>query len=144
MSWALFGKSLVIALLAGLIPWLVFAMFLAPGNIRGWDGLFGPSIVFLPVGLLGSVAVGLPIALLTYGLAGRVMAHKPPAVFVAANLAAVMMALVLAVLGGPLTAILYGVPCWISANIFAVLGWLWILRPLRDILNSPPPEKEVA
>lgn len=131
LSWALFGKSMVIALLAGLIPWLVFWMFLAPDNVLGWDGPFGVSFAVLPIGLLGSFAVGLPIALMTYALAGTVMAQRPIAVFMAANLAAAVMALVLAVLGGPKVVWLYGIPCAIAANTYALLGWQWILKPLR-------------
>ena len=118
------AKSLVIALVAGVAVWLPFA---AIGAMTGDIGLF-----LLPLALLGSFAVGLPVALLCFFLAGKELRRAPSTVFLMANCAGFVLLTSSAVLGDLLGLIMLGVPSFVAANIFAALGWFWILKPERD------------
>ena len=128
----MFGKALIIALCAAIAAWLPVAMLFAFAAGMGVDDLQAVLIRFFSFAALGSFAVGLPVALLTFQLAGHQLASKMSNVFVAANLGGVMLLLVTALLGETFGALFYGLPCVIAANIYALLGWFWILKPMRE------------
>jgi len=121
----LLGKSILIATCAGIAAWLPVAL-----TLFGTD--FGASFPLIYLALLGSFAVGLPIALLTLFLAGKAMSDRIGTVMTAANCGGFMLLLVTAVLGGPFGVLYYGVPSWIAANVFGLLGWFLILKPMRE------------
>ncbi|BDI61147.1 hypothetical protein [Qipengyuania nanhaisediminis] len=130
MILVVIAKSVAIAAVAALAAWLPMAILFASGT----DGSSGATfaVQLLPVALLGSFAIGLPVALLVLFLASDTLIRKIGAVLMAANLARVMMILVTSLLWGQFGALFYGVPSWIAANVFALLGWLWILKPMRE------------
>lgn len=131
MNLALLGKALVIALLSGIAAWLPMALLLLWGIDTELRLSFGLRLLLFA--LLGSFAVGLPIALLTFHLSARELAKKPTTVFLAANLAGAILMFVTYLLGGPFGAVFYGVPSLIAANTFAALGWYMILQPTRVV-----------
>ena len=121
---AVLAKSLVIALIAGVVAWLPYAA------MNAGDG--GLTFTLLPLALLGSFAVGLPIALLCLFLAGKQLRRSPSTVFLMANCAGFVLLTSSALLGDEFGLIFLGVPSIIAANIFAALGLFWILKPERD------------
>lgn len=124
----LFAKSLLIAFAAAVaacLPWVL---------VIGGDAV--SSIRFLAVAAMGSFAVGLPIALLTYYLAGEQLRQSAGTVFMIANMAGVMLLLVTILLGQVFGGFVFGVPSLIAANVYAVLGWFWILKPQREAQNA--------
>ncbi len=123
----LFAKSLVIAFAAAVAAWLPWVL------VIGGDA--DSSLQLFAVAAVGSFAVGLPIALLTYYLAGEQLRQSAVTVFMIANMAGVMLLLVTMVLGQVFGGFVFGVPSLIGANVYAVLGWFWILKPQRDALN---------
>ena len=125
--FVLLGKSVAIASIAAIAAWAPWAF------LNQTDASQSASV--LPVAFLGSFAVGLPIALLTYFLA-RTQLHKTPSiVFIAANLAGAVMVLVTYLLGDLFGGLFFGLPSLIAANVFATLGYFWIIKPEREALN---------
>lgn len=129
-SWVnILFKAAVIALVAALVTGVPMAILLA------WDieTSLVPTFISRLIGLamLGSFAVGLPIALIVFFLAGSELAKNRSSVFIAANLAGVMLLITTALLGGMIGAVFYGLPSLVAANVFGALGWLWILKPMR-------------
>ncbi|MEL6487360.1 MAG: hypothetical protein AAFQ13_09470 [Pseudomonadota bacterium] len=118
------AKSAAIALIAGVLAWLPY------GALNAIDG--GLSVSLLPIALLGSFAIGLPIALVCLYLAGTHLRRSPGTVFLMANFAGAVLLLASYVLGQGSGLIALGAPSVIAANTFALLGWFWILKPERD------------
>ena len=110
------------------------ALFLTSGMVS--SSVLPTMMRLLPLALLGSFAVGLPIALLTFWLAGKELMQSPSPVFFAANLAGIMLIMVTFLLGDLIGAVFYGLPSLMAANVFAFLGWFWILRPLREASHA--------
>ncbi len=129
MTIGLILRALLIALLAALAAWLPLAVLVALDIDVGIIPSY--SVLLLPLALFGSFALGLPIALLVYWLAGKSLTGSPKTVFMMANLAGVMMMLASFVLAGESGIRLLGIPSWIAANVYALLGWFWILKPGR-------------
>ncbi len=123
-------RALFIALLAALVAWYPMVEFVTVEDEAG--PLSEVGLKLLGVALLGSFALGLPIALLVYWLAGKSLSRSPGIVFMIANLAGAMMMLASFVLADEFGMLMLGVPSWIAANVYAGLGWLWILKPMRE------------
>jgi hypothetical protein len=117
-------RALLIAFLAGVAAWLPLVLIF-------YEWVEDEALTLLPVALFGSFVIGLPIALLVYYLAKDALKRSPSAVFMLANLAGVMMILTSYFLTNRAGMLLFGVPSWIAANVYAVLGWFWILKPGR-------------
>ncbi len=122
---ATLGKSVGIAALAALAA-------LVPAAISLNDGSYW--IAFIYVALIGSFGVGLPVAALVYWFARRELLRRPALVFLFANLAGAILALTSALLGDLFGLWAFGLPSLLAANTFAMLGWLWIIRPAREAL----------
>lgn len=120
----------VISVLAGVAAWVpaVFVFDTGPGSIlpRYY------TLRFLPVALAGSCGIGLPVAALCLYLAGAHLRRSPGTVFLMANFAGAVLLLASYVLEQEFGLIALGVPSVIAANTFALLGWLWILKPQRE------------
>ena len=134
MNSGVLAKSILIAACAAAIAWLpVGIMFTAE---------MGPEIVMSGLGLLfkfamlGSFAVGLPIALLVFWLAGGQLAQNPSILATVVALSCVMLLLASFVIGGVPVMFLNGLPCVLAALTYGVLGWLWILKPMRKDRNA--------
>ena len=127
-------KAVLIALIAAAMAWL-------PAGIM-FTAEMGPEIVVTGLGLLfkfamlGSFAVGLPVALLVLWLAGGQLAQNPSILAMVVALSCVMLLLASFVIGGVPVMFLYGLPCILAALTYGVLGWLWILKPMRKDRNA--------
>lgn len=84
--------------------------------------------------LTGSFAIGLPVALLVFWMSHRHLAASPTVLAMIVVLAGIMMLLASFVIGDAEGMIVLGVPAFLAAATFGVLGWFWIIRPMR---NSP-------
>ncbi|TRD09849.1 hypothetical protein FGU71_12590 [Erythrobacter insulae] len=134
----IFAKFAVIAILAGIAAWVPVAIYLMieAGRSSSENALSGFQLGALQVSLLGSLAIGFPVALLTYFLAVRQLARTPSALFLIAALSAVMITLAAYLVADTAAAFAFGVPSLIAAMTFAVLGWFWIIRPQRGAING--------
>lgn len=117
------AKSVVVAFVAAIAAWLPWGVFSALED--------GISFELLPIALLGSYAVGLPIALLCIFMAGKHLRETPAVVFLMANLAAVTLLIASYAIADLFGFIFLGIPSFLAANVFAMMGWFWILRPMR-------------
>jgi len=138
VTLAVLGKSILIALVAAIAAWAFPMLYFAieEGSID-----LGPTSLMRQasfIALMGSYCVGLPIALVTYFLARQHLMRSPNTLFTIAFLASVMMVLVCLVFGDAFVALVFGVPAAIAAWVFAVLGWLWILKPQHEVLDALP------
>lgn len=131
-NWiALLGKTVVIALCAAVAAWGYIHLLVAfDGSASGTldSETSGLALMFA---LVGCFAIGLPIALLIYVFSAQHLARSVTTLAMVAVLCGVMLVLASFVVGGEAGAILIGVPAFIAAITFAVLGWFWILRPMR-------------
>ena len=135
MTVLVFIKAVLIALIAAAMAWLpvgiMFTAEMGPENVV--TGLTGPLFGFA---MLGSFAVGLPVALLVFWLAGGQLAQNPSILAMVIALSCVMLLLASFVIGGVPVMFLYGLPCVLAALTYGVLGWLWILKPMRKDRNA--------
>ncbi|BDW82647.1 hypothetical protein MACH24_20850 [Erythrobacter sp. Dej080120_24] len=132
MTLAVFGKAMIIAIVAALIAW---AYLLAFSEISGGDSVApGSREIMLYGSLTGSFAIGLPVALLVFWMSHRHLAASPTTLAMIVVLAGIMMLLASFVIGDAEGMIVLGVPAFLAAATFGVLGWFWIIRPMR---NSP-------
>jgi len=127
MAVSVIFKGIVIAFFAALAAWIPIAGLMALEVDVGLIPSY--SALLLPLAMLGSYAIGLPISLLVYFLAGPSLTAAPGIVFLMANLAGAMMTLTGFFLAERSGMMLLGLPAWLAANVFALLGWLWILKP---------------
>lgn len=130
----------VISLLAGIAAWLpvTFAFETDPDSVipRYY------TLRFLPVSLAGSFGVGFPIALAVYLLAREPLSRSFGTVLLIAVLSSVVIALTAAIIFDGSAALIFGVPTLFATLTYSILGWFWILKPLRHTLKAPPPAKE--
>ncbi len=127
-----FGKFAVIGCLAAIgaiIPYGIIGM--DGGEPLGWLNLLFFS---LPASLL----IGLPIAFLSFVLAQERLQGSPGTIFLMANLAGVVMLLTCYALAGLLFVIYFGGPAVIAANVYAVLGWFWVVKPMGAAQSAAP------
>lgn len=145
MSVAVLSKFLIIAVCAGVLA----AMFLL--SLEGIDNLsrqrevsvelFGALVA---VSVMSSFAIGLPVALLIFALSWRQLMTSPTTLAMTTILAGIMMVLASYAIGDETGVLILGIPAFIAALTYGILGWFWILRPLQRILTNPPPEKEIG
>ncbi len=131
-------KSVVIAVCAGFAAAIPVVVVNAVDSYILDTPMFQPMVfsLYLSVAMLGCFAIGLPIALLTYFLAGKHMVRFPTTLPLAAFLSVIVMTIASFVIAGPEGIVLLGFPAALSAATFAGLGWLWIIRPLRDRMEN--------
>lgn len=142
MSLATIAKALIIALSAGILAWLPLAI----SWVLGMDGELGlpAALSALPFALFGSFCVGLPVAVLTFFLSWRHLARSPTTLAMIAVLAGIMMILTSYAIADEAGVVTLGVPAFIAAVTYGLLGWFWILKPIRKTLTNLPPEKEIG
>lgn len=139
----LIAKSVLIALVAAITSTLLVLMAgLALSRSDGlplesWQSLFAFA-------LLGNFAIGLPVALLVYFLSGRQLVRFPSIIGIIALLAGIMSMLASFVIAEREGVLFLGIPSLISAAVFAGLGWLWIIRPLRSQLTNIDQERNAS
>ncbi|MEM9084569.1 MAG: hypothetical protein AAGB23_01435 [Pseudomonadota bacterium] len=132
----------VISLLGGIAAWLpvTFAFETGPDSVlpRYY------TLRFLPVSIAGSFGVGFPIALTVYFLAREPLSHSFSTVLLIAVLSSVVIALTAAIIFDGSAALIFGVPTLFATLTYSVLGWFWILRPMRNSIDNPPQQKEIG
>ncbi|MEM7778932.1 MAG: hypothetical protein AAF697_00915 [Pseudomonadota bacterium] len=141
MTVSVIPKFAFIAVIAAVAAWLPVAIsFAFDGPVLGAKFYLA---LLLPA-LIGSFGIGLPVALVTFHLSWRHLVYEPSTLIIIATLAGVMMMLTSFVLLGDEGLLALGLPSFVASATFAILGWFWILRPLRNSLNNPPQEKDIA
>ncbi len=129
MTLNVIGKAMLIALCAAIAAWLPVAIMMTTGLDSGLRAAMALSL--LPLALLGSFAIGLPISLIAFLWTKNHVMTSVTTLFVMANLAGIVLILTSFVLLKEEGVYILGIPSFIAANTFAILGWLWIIRPLR-------------
>ena len=128
MSLALIVRFALIAFVAAIAAWIpVAASFVFDGAAFGvvfYLGLFVPA-------LLGSFTIGYPVALLAFYLSWRHLVASPTTLAMVSVLAGIMMLLTSYAIAEEEGVLALGIPAFIAALTYGILGWFWILRPLR-------------
>lgn len=133
-NWpVLIGKSIVIAILAAVAAWsYLFALMLYQYGLEAANWATGDaSMASFLAALLGTFAVGLPIALFTFLWSGKHLAQSVTTLATVTVLAGIMLVLASYVLARDAGVLVLGIPAFLASLTFAVLGWFWILRPMR-------------
>ncbi len=125
------AKFLTIALFAALAAWSFMALWMLIDSLNSTSDIRQTIIATFHIALLGSYAVGLPVAVLVFAMSKKHLIQSPTTLFMIATLSGIMMALASLVIGDAGAALLFGMPSFIAAMTYAVLGWFWILKPLR-------------
>lgn len=126
----LFAWAFSIAVLAGALGALPFAVLLTMG--MDLPLIAAAVLRYLAFGIVASLIVGLPIALLVFKLTRSDQNFGRAEVFLTANGAAIVIATILAIFAGWFGAFFLGLPVFLAANVYAIAGWLFILRDYRD------------
>jgi hypothetical protein len=123
------AKVFLVAVLAGLASGLPIATLLT------WDLDFGLRLNaiarLLSLAMVGSFLIGLPVSLLTYQLLKADQQFGIRTLVLIANVAAVIVASLAGAAAGVFGLVFFGLPILIAANVFAVAGWLFIVKPTR-------------
>ena len=122
-------RAFAVALLSGLtvgIPIAALLTYDTDQNIRLFRFF---AILQLP--LLGSILIGLPIAMVTLMAFEGARNVTFARALVCANAMGFLLALFCLGLAGAFGGIFFGLPIVVTANLFAVFGWLIVLRPLQ-------------
>ena len=126
-----FAKGIIIAALAAITAsGYVYALFFFGS---GPDGAISTELLLTVFGvaLVGTYSIGLPIAFFTYRFSAQHMAKSVETLAMVAVLSGIMLIIASFVVGDRLGVMYLGIPAFIAAITFAVLGWFWILRPMR-------------
>lgn len=100
----------------------------------GW-GDYSPmdySAGVFSVALMGSYVVGFPVAVLIFLLSAKHLVHKPSTLVLITLLASVVMLIASFAIGDAGAMLAFGLPSVVAAITYAILGHLWIIRPVRE------------
>ncbi|MDJ0977731.1 MAG: hypothetical protein QNI87_04275 [Erythrobacter sp.] len=122
------AKLVAITLVAGAVWALVYLTMIRFG-IRDYDAR---PLVVLYYATAGNLLVGFPVALLTLQFSGRHMARSLTTFAMIVALAAIMVVLASFAIGGAFIAYWIGLPSIAAVLTYALLGWFWIVTPLRS------------
>lgn len=132
---SLAGKGIAIAIFAAIASWgYHFVAALRTGHGAEWIMGSESSLIF-SVALLGTFAIGLPIAFFAYRFSALHMAQSFVTLAMVAVLSGIMLVLASFVVGDRAGVVLMGIPAFIAALTFGLLGWFWVLRPQRKSRN---------
>jgi len=142
LTLVVFAKAILIAVCAGLAAW---AYFMLSSVVEGFSpDRPGPDLELasgvLGMTLFGSFAVGLPVALVTFLLSWRHLAHSPTTLAMVAVLSGIMMVLTSYAIADEVGVLTLGIPAFLAALTYGILGWFWVLKPLRNSSQPPPQE----
>ncbi|MEM7700573.1 MAG: hypothetical protein AAF251_01415 [Pseudomonadota bacterium] len=133
MSLAIFLKAIAIAICAGLAAWGYFVA----GSLGG-GGLADDLPRSIEVGiwllwptLFASFTIGFPVALLTFVLARRHLVQSPTTLAMVTVLAGIMMVLTSYWIAEEDGVLALGIPAFIAALTYGILGWFWIIKPMQ-------------
>lgn len=139
MTLGVIARLAAIAFIAALATSLAFyGLLLIDGTVDAmvYSALYGA--------LVGSYTIGFPVALLTFQFSAKHMAQSPSVLVMIAALSAIMLVLASFAIGDANAAYWLGLPSVAAVLTYAALGWLWIIRPIRNTLKTPPQDKELA
>ncbi|MEO1648272.1 MAG: hypothetical protein AAFR32_05580 [Pseudomonadota bacterium] len=126
MSVAIAAKLLAIGFVAALAASIAFGALLTLNGALNQTAYNAFSIA-----VLGSYAIGFPVAFLTFTFAGQHMASSPSIIAMIAALSSVMLLLASFAIGDAGAMYWLGIPSVIAVATYAVLGWFWIVRPMQ-------------
>ena len=130
---SLIAKGIAIAVFAAMASWAyLFAIALNEGHGVEWARGSESALIF-SVALLGTFAIGLPIAFFAYRFSALHMAQSFVTLAMVAVLSGIMLILASFVVGDMVGVRLLGIPAFIAAITFGLLGWFWIIRPQEKI-----------
>lgn len=130
----LLPKAIIVSLLAGVLATLPFAILFTlemDASLRLFVGLR-----YFAFGVSSALLIGLPIALVTFRLVGRDSGFGLGKLIFVANGVAIILVAFLAMVAGWFGVFFFGIPVALAANVFAIAGWLLIMRPLRISSND--------
>ncbi|MEM7664476.1 MAG: hypothetical protein AAF250_01345 [Pseudomonadota bacterium] len=130
MNLTLIGKALLIAFAAAVAAWLPMAALLTIDTEWALKAPYGLKL--FQIALLGSFAIGLPVALMIYALAGRSLAAMPSTIFLIGLTSGLVLIVTSFFVAGEIGVLFLGMPSFFAANTFAVLGWFFVIRPMRN------------
>lgn len=127
----LLAKSLLIAVGAAITSTLCLAAIL---YARGEVGYLTPgySLEIFKLAAMGCFVIGLPIAGLIFLFSGKHLARSFTTSAMVGALSGIMMVLASFVVGAEMGVAILGIPAFMAALTFTVLGWFWILKPERN------------
>jgi hypothetical protein len=119
----------MVSLLSGLTVGIPIATLLTYDTVPDIRLFRFFAILQLP--LLGSILIGLPFAMLVFVAFERAHTGGIVRALLCANAVGFLLALCCLGLAGSFGVIFFGLPIVVTANLFAVFGWLIMLRPLQ-------------
>lgn len=133
MKLAIVGKGIVIAVCAALAASLYVAVISYVYMVFGIGTGFSSqaAALTLMLTLLGTFAIGLPVAVLTYLFSSKHMIRSPAVIVMIAMLSGIMCMLASFLLGREQGVLMLGIPAFVAVITFAVMGWYWVLKPQR-------------
>ncbi len=123
------ARMLIVALIAAISSGVPTAFVLTQdveANLRLAQGLRLTTLA-----LVGCIVVGLPVATFTFFKIRDNRSIKYGSLLIIANLIAVALVALLAILAGAFGATFFGIPTNLAANAFAIAGWFIVLKPAR-------------
>lgn len=133
MSLPVLGKSILIAFVGTIVVWVYASTYLQyAGTDQGFPSYHDK---IFQVALLGNFVIGLPIALLVFWLAHKHLVRSPTTLAMVSVLAGIMMILASFAMGDSEAVLALGLPAFVAALTYGLLGWFWILRPMRKSMD---------
>lgn len=132
---SLAGKGIAIAIFAAIAAWAYhFVVALQIGHGVEWARGSESALAF-SVALVGTFAIGLPVAFFAYRFSALHMAKSFVTLAMVAVLSGIMLILASYVVADRAGVLVLGIPAFIAALTFGLLGWFWILRPQEKALK---------
>jgi hypothetical protein len=121
------GRSLLVTLIATALTGLPMAVLLTLEMDADLKLFQGAKYVF--ISLLGNLLIGLPMALFCYCFVLRAKDIGLGKLLLISNAIAIVLGFILFILGGNFSLLFLGLPVWLAANTFAVVGWFLVVKP---------------
>lgn len=123
------ARILLVVIIAGLCSGAAPALFWSVDMDNAWRFAFAGKLIL--TALFGCLLIGLPIALELFAFVRRQPEIKPIHLVSWASLAATFLVIPISATGGTLGSMMFGIPLFIAANVFAVAGWFLVLKRMR-------------
>lgn len=133
MSLAVLAKAIAVAVCAAFTAtlYLVALSKIEHPSLAGYEMTWVRAGATLTATLFASFTIGFPVALLTFFLARRHLIQLPATLAMVTVLAGIMMVLSSYWIAEEDGVLIFGIPAFLAALTYGILGWFWILRPLR-------------
>ena len=135
MKPAMIGKAVLMPVCAAMAAWsYVMVLQLIASGVEYLN--IEVALAVFAVSLMGNFIIGLPIALLLFFLSTNQLFGSPTTLVITVVLTVIVMILATFIFGGDAAVLVFGIPASISAMTFAVLGWHWVIKPMRVAKND--------